>query len=211
MLTGISTAHVWRLDHVDPGAHPREAASVVTCIDGYEMARQGARRPALMIAALGSFVGAQRLDPRPQFHPRRPLAKVNDRDRALGRGGADLLALCRPSRWCPPARASRTATMLVLGLSARHHRARQPHRGPPLHLQQRQLAGRPVVHGALAIGLFGVSEILIISRRPKPSKAIRPKLRELIPRWKGSARLRRRPGVGRASNHRLHLRDHSGL
>jgi hypothetical protein len=36
---------------------PGEAASVVTCIDGYEMARQGRAGPALMIAAVGSFVG----------------------------------------------------------------------------------------------------------------------------------------------------------
>src|SRR5216117_3801193 len=36
---------------------PGEAASVVTCIDGYEMARKGRAGPALMIAALGSFVG----------------------------------------------------------------------------------------------------------------------------------------------------------
>src|SRR5262245_18523158 len=36
---------------------PGEAASVVTCIDCYEMARQGRAGPALMIAALGSFVG----------------------------------------------------------------------------------------------------------------------------------------------------------
>jgi putative tricarboxylic transport membrane protein len=36
---------------------PGEAASVVTCIDGYEMARQGRAGPALMIAAVGSFIG----------------------------------------------------------------------------------------------------------------------------------------------------------
>ena len=36
---------------------PGEAASVVTCIDGYEMARKGRAGPALMIAAVGSFIG----------------------------------------------------------------------------------------------------------------------------------------------------------
>jgi putative tricarboxylic transport membrane protein len=35
---------------------PGEAASVVTCIDGHQMARQGRAGPALGIAALGSFV-----------------------------------------------------------------------------------------------------------------------------------------------------------
>lgn len=34
---------------------PGEAASVVTCLDGYAMARQGRAGPALAIAALGSF------------------------------------------------------------------------------------------------------------------------------------------------------------
>jgi putative tricarboxylic transport membrane protein len=36
---------------------PGEAASVVTCIDGYQMARQGRAGPALGISAIGSFIG----------------------------------------------------------------------------------------------------------------------------------------------------------
>ena len=35
---------------------PGEAASVVTCIDGYEMAKKGRAGPALGIAAIGSFI-----------------------------------------------------------------------------------------------------------------------------------------------------------
>jgi putative tricarboxylic transport membrane protein len=35
---------------------PGEAASVVTCLDGYQMARQGRPGPALGIAAFGSFI-----------------------------------------------------------------------------------------------------------------------------------------------------------
>src|SRR5881398_1772096 len=34
---------------------PGESSSVVTCIDGYQMARQGRAGPALAIAAIGSF------------------------------------------------------------------------------------------------------------------------------------------------------------
>ena len=34
---------------------PGEASSVVTCLDGYQMARQGRAGAALAIAALGSF------------------------------------------------------------------------------------------------------------------------------------------------------------
>src|ERR671924_108719 len=36
---------------------PGESASVVTCLDGYQMARQGRAGPALGIAAFGSFIG----------------------------------------------------------------------------------------------------------------------------------------------------------
>lgn len=36
---------------------PGEVASVVTCIDGYQMARQGRAGPALGISAFGSFIG----------------------------------------------------------------------------------------------------------------------------------------------------------
>lgn len=35
---------------------PGEASSVVTCLDGYQMARQGRAGPALAIAAIGSFI-----------------------------------------------------------------------------------------------------------------------------------------------------------
>jgi putative tricarboxylic transport membrane protein len=35
---------------------PGEAASVITCIDGYQMARQGRAGPALGISAMGSFI-----------------------------------------------------------------------------------------------------------------------------------------------------------
>jgi putative tricarboxylic transport membrane protein len=34
---------------------PGETASVITCIDGYQMARQGRAGPALAISAIGSF------------------------------------------------------------------------------------------------------------------------------------------------------------
>jgi putative tricarboxylic transport membrane protein len=36
---------------------PGEAASVITCLDGYQMARQGRAGAALGISAFGSFIG----------------------------------------------------------------------------------------------------------------------------------------------------------
>ena len=66
---------------------PGEAASVVTCLDGYQMARRGRAGPALGIAAFGSFIagtlsviGIMLLAP--------PLAQV-----ALGFGPPEIFAL----------------------------------------------------------------------------------------------------------------------
>ena len=42
---------------------PGEASSVVTCLDGYQMARQGRAGPALAIAAIGSFIAGTVCDP----------------------------------------------------------------------------------------------------------------------------------------------------
>jgi len=57
MLAGIYYAPVRRLDVVDPREAAGESSSIVTCLDGYEMAKQGRAGPALAIAALGSFFG----------------------------------------------------------------------------------------------------------------------------------------------------------
>ena len=54
---------------------PGEAASVVTCLDGYEMAKQGRAGAALGIAAIGSFIGGNGGDlrARPRGAPADPL------------------------------------------------------------------------------------------------------------------------------------------
>ena len=54
---------------------PGEAASVVTCLDGYQMARQGRAGPALGIAAMGSFI-AGTLSVIGLMWVARPLAKA---------------------------------------------------------------------------------------------------------------------------------------
>jgi putative tricarboxylic transport membrane protein len=46
---------VRRLDDRDPGQHPRRGQSVVTAIDGHQMAKQGRAGVALGTAAIGSF------------------------------------------------------------------------------------------------------------------------------------------------------------
>ncbi len=66
---------------------PGEAASVITCIDGYQMARQGRAGPALAISAMGSFfAGCVATVVIALFAP--PLAEV-----ALKFGPAEYFAL----------------------------------------------------------------------------------------------------------------------
>ena len=61
---------------------PGEAASVVTCLDGYQMARKGRAGPALGIAAFGSFIAGTfaRRRARPLVAP--PLAEMRPRSSA---------------------------------------------------------------------------------------------------------------------------------
>jgi TctA family transporter len=66
---------------------PGEASSVVTCLDGYQMARQGRAGPALAVAAIGSFIaGTVSTVILAMFAP--PLAKV-----ALKFGAAEYFSL----------------------------------------------------------------------------------------------------------------------
>ena len=66
---------------------PGEASSVVTTLDGHQMAKQGRAGPALAIAAIGSFFAGSRCD-----HPRRGARRAADRARAQIRSGGIFLA-----------------------------------------------------------------------------------------------------------------------
>src|SRR3989442_1425946 len=77
---------------------PGESSSVVTCLDGYQMARQGRAGPALAVAALGSFFAGCG----PGQHPRRiilgghlprrlPDGAPGPRRTGARRGGARLV------------------------------------------------------------------------------------------------------------------------
>ena len=105
---------------------PGEAASVVTCIDGYEMARQGRAGPALMIAAVGSFIGGT-VSILGLMFIAPPLAKVMV---AIGPSVEVVLMLLALGVITIVSAGSRlkTALMVVLGLAARLGRARQSHR-----------------------------------------------------------------------------------
>jgi putative tricarboxylic transport membrane protein len=173
---------------------PGEAASVVTCIDGYEMARKGRAGPALMISALGSFVGGT-ISILGLMFIAPPLAKVMI---AIGPSVEVVLILLALGVIAVVSAGSRikTATMIALGLLLGTIGLDNLTAAPRFTFGQAGLTGG-LSFAALAIGLFGLSEILMNLERTETIKAIRPKLKELVPRWsdlKESA-----PAVGRAS------------
>jgi putative tricarboxylic transport membrane protein len=160
---------------------PGEAASVVTCIDGYAMARKGRAGPALMIAALGSFIGGtvsilglMLITP--------PLAKVMIAIGPAVQVVLMLLALCAITAVCAGSRL-KTAIMIMLGLALATVGLDKLTGVPRVTLGSTELTGG-LSFTALAIGLFGLSEILINLEKTESIKAIQPKLKELVPRWK---------------------------
>ncbi|HXW27018.1 MAG TPA: tripartite tricarboxylate transporter permease [Xanthobacteraceae bacterium] len=173
---------------------PGEAASVVTCIDGYEMARQGRAGPALMIAAVGSFIGGTFSILGLMFITP-PLAKVMIAIGPPVEVVLILLALGVVTAVSAGPRA-KTGAMVLLGLAIGTVGLDNLTGTPRFTFGQVGLASG-LSFTSLAIGLFGVSEILINLEATAAIKAIRPKLRDLVPHWddlKESA-----PAIGRAS------------
>jgi putative tricarboxylic transport membrane protein len=173
---------------------PGEAASVVTCIDGYEMARKGRAGPALMIAALGSFVGGT-VSILGLMFIAPPLAKVMI---AIGPSVEVVLILLALGVIAVVSAGSRikTGTMVALGLALGTVGLDNLTGVPRFTFGSAALTGG-LSFAALAIGVFGLSEILMNLEKTETIKAIRPKLKDLVPRWKDlrdSA-----PAVGRAS------------
>ncbi|PHK95532.1 transporter [Pseudoroseomonas rhizosphaerae] len=151
---------------------PGEASSVVTCLDGYEMARKGRAGAALGIAALGSFfagtvgiLGVMLLSP--------PLAELVIafgpwEYAALMLAGLSLIAFFAASG------LAKAALMALLGLLLGSVGI-DPIAGTP-----RFTFGIPeLVDGInitpLALGLFGLSELLFLALVPAAkSEILRP-------------------------------------
>lgn len=158
---------------------PGESASIITCLDGYEMARKGRAGPALVVAALGSFfAGTVSIVGLMFFAP--PFA-----DLMLKVGPAAefvlmvlaLLVLGFVSSGPP----LKTFTMIVAGLALGTVGLDPFTAWPRFTFGFLQLTeGLNIV--ALAIGLFGISEILINLEGGENTKPIQPRLRELVPR-----------------------------
>src|SRR6202008_3792306 len=154
---------------------PGEAASVMTCIDGYAMARKGRAGAALAIAAVGSFiagtasvVGLMLLAP--------PLA-----DFALRFGPPEYLALLLLGllvlAYMSSGSMLKSLAMAAFGLLLGMVGIDQMSGYFRFAYGVVELGdGLGVV--PVAVGLFGVAEILATAGQPTPPTVIKPKLRE---------------------------------
>jgi putative tricarboxylic transport membrane protein len=174
---------------------PGESTSVVTCLDGYQMARQGRAGAALGIAAFGSFIagtlgvaGITLLAP--------PLARA-----ALAFGPPELFAvlLLAFTLVTHLAGGSRlgTAAMALLGMLLGTVGL------DPISGVARFTFGSLTLHDGLGLvplvmGLFGVSEVLLNVEREVRHEVYHAGLGRLLPTrqdWAASARPIARGGV----------------
>jgi putative tricarboxylic transport membrane protein len=166
---------------------PGEAASVMTCLDGYAMARRGRAGAALAIAAVGSYVaGTVSVIALMLLAP--PLAAL-----ALRFGPPEyfallvlgLLALAYLGAGSMAKALAMAALGLLLGMVGIDQMSgyfRFAHGVVELG------DGLGVV--PVAVGLFGLSEVLLTAGREMPPEIIKPRFRELLPsptEWRESA------------------------
>jgi putative tricarboxylic transport membrane protein len=156
---------------------PGEAASVVTCLDGYQMARQGRGGTALGIAAIGSFVGGVAATIA-LTAVALPLARM-----ALRFGPPEFFALMLLGLCLVTGLAGRSilAALLVtvLGLLLAMVGI-DPVRGAP-----RFTFGIPDLYDGVGfipvvMGLFGIGEILVVAEAPF-RQVITANFRSLLP------------------------------
>src|SRR5689334_13834060 len=157
---------------------PGEAASVMTCIDGYAMTQQGRAGPALAVAAIGSFIaGTLSVVALMLLAP--PLAAF-----ALRFGPPEytallllgLIVLAYMSSGAMPKTLAMATLGLVLGTIGIDQMSgfmRFTHGVTEL--------GDGIGLVPVAVGLFGLSEILLTAGNETPPRVYQPKLRELVP------------------------------
>ena len=166
---------------------PGEAASVVTCLDGYQMARQGRAGPALGIAAFGSFIagtlgvlGIMLLSP--------PLAAA-----ALRFGPPEIFTLLllgftmitylgSGSRLKAVAMAFAGMLLGTVGLD--------PVTATPRFTFDTVTLSDGVGLVPMIMGLFGVTEVLVNVEAGLKQEVFQTKIRHLLPTrqdWKDSA------------------------
>ncbi|MGQ0662996.1 MAG: tripartite tricarboxylate transporter permease [Pseudomonadota bacterium] len=157
---------------------PGEAASVITCIDGYAMTQNGRAGPALAIAAIGSFVaGTLSVVALMLLAP--PLAAF-----ALRFGPPEyvallllaLLVLSYMSSGPMPKTLAMAALGLFLGTIGIDAMSGFMRFSYGLYELGDGIGIVPV-----AVGLFGISEILLVAGQPTPPRIRKPRFKELYP------------------------------
>ncbi|TCR62538.1 tripartite tricarboxylate transporter permease [Bosea sp. BK604] len=151
---------------------PGEASSVVTCLDGYMMARKGRAGAALTVAAVGSFI-AGTVGTVAMSYLSPPLAKIVF---AFGPAqyAALMLAALAAVTYFSGGPLLKALLMVGFGLTLGCIGA------DPMTLAPRLTFGSIDMTGGidltpLAIGLFGFSEILTMARQPlEKLKIIKP-------------------------------------
>jgi len=166
---------------------PGEAASVVTCLDGYRMARQGRAGAALGISAFGSFIagtlsvlGVMLLAP--------PLARA-----ALGFGPPEVFALLLIGftmiTWLASGSRLKAVLMAMLGLFLGTVGL------DPINATPRFTFGSITLSDGIGLvpmimGLFGVAEVLVNIEQGLRQEVFKTEIRGLFPTrqdWKDSA------------------------
>lgn len=157
---------------------PGEAASVITCIDGYEMARKGRAGPALFLAGAGSFVGGTlSVVGLMLFAP--ILADAMLRVGPAAEFILMVFALLVVSFVAVGSRL-KVVAMIVVGLLLATIGIDSLTGWSRFTFGNLELSdGLNFV--ALSIGLFGVSEILLSFEESMKVKPIKPTLRQLLP------------------------------
>jgi putative tricarboxylic transport membrane protein len=156
---------------------PGEAASAITCIDGYEMARRGRAGPALTIAALGSFIGGM-VATLGLVLLAVPLTRL-----ALKFGPPEFFALMLVGLSLVTGLAGRSVLLALVSAVTGLLIAMvglDPVAGAPRFTLGRLelMSGINVV--IVAMGLFGVGEILVSLEREAVMKPIGARLRDLF-------------------------------
>ena len=156
---------------------PGEASSVITCLDGYMMARNGRAGSALTIAAVGSFI-AGTIGTVAISYLSPPLAKLVF---AFGptQYAALMLAALAAVTYFSGGAVLKALLMVGLGLTIGCVGA------DPMTLTPRLTFGSLSLVGGidltpLAIGLFGFSEIIAMARQPVSKLRIIPPPRTFL-------------------------------
>ena len=160
---------------------PGEVASIVTCFDGYQMARKGRAGPALMIAGLGSFIGGTlSVVALMLFAP--PLASIMLKIGPAEETSMLILALLIMS-YVSRGSKLKTMAMILLGMWIATV-GLDPFTGYTRFTFGYTGFTEGIGIVPIAIGLFGISEIMMNAENIVNVKVINPTFKTLIPRWK---------------------------